>query len=62
MGNYISSTMNCGNKVVGIVETYKDVRATYKTNRMPKDLNTEDKKFEVKVQIHNQRIKMYVTK
>ena len=54
--------MKYGNKVLGIVETYKDVRATYKTNRMPKDLNIEDKKFEVKVQIHNQHIKMYIAK
>ena len=62
MGNYISRTMKYINEVVGIVETYKDVWATCKTNHIPKDLNTEDKKSEVKVHIQNQRIKMYVTK
>ena len=41
MGNYISRTMKYSNKVVGIVETYKDARATYKTNNMPKDLSIE---------------------
>ena len=41
---------------------YEDVRATYKTNHVPKYLNIEDKKSEVKVQIQNQRIKIYVTK
>ena len=62
MSNYISITMKYGNKVLGTVETYKDIRATYKTNHTPKDLNTEDKKFEVKVHIHNQHNKMYVAK
>ena len=58
MCNYISRTIKYGNKVVGIVETYKDVRVTYKTNHMPKYLTIEDKKSEVKVQIQNQRIKI----
>ena len=62
MGNYISRTMKYGNKVVGIVETYKYVLSTYKTNHMPKYLNIENKKSEVKVQTQNQHIKMYVTK
>ena len=44
------------------METYKDVWAKYKTNHMPKYLNTEDKKSEIKVYIQNQRIKMYVIK
>ena len=62
MGNYISRTTNYGNKVVGIMETYEDVWYTYKTNHMPKYLTIGDKKSEVKVQIQNQRIKIYVTK
>ena len=62
MGNYISRTMNYSNKVVGIVETYKDVRATYKTNNMPKDLSIEWKNAEVKTQIQNHCIKMCITK
>ena len=62
MGNYISRTMKYGNEVVGIFETYEDVQATYKTNHIPKYLTIEDKKSEFKVQIHNQRIKMYITK
>ena len=62
MGNYISNTMKCGNEVVGVVETYEDVRATYYTNHMPKDLSIEDKKSDFKIQIQNQCIKMYVTK
>ena len=49
MGNYISRTMKYGKKLVGIVETYKDVRATYETNRMLKYLTIEDNQFEVKV-------------
>ena len=48
--------------MVGIVEMYKDVRATYEKNHMPKYLNIDDKKSEVKVQIQNQRIKMYIIK
>ena len=62
MDNYISSTIKYSNKVVVIVDTYKDVQATYETNHMPKYLNMEDNNFEVKVQIHNHHIKMYVTK
>ena len=62
MGNYISSTMKYGNEVVGIVDTYKDFLSTFKTNHMPKYLNIEDKKSEVKVQTQNQRIKMHITK
>ena len=62
MGYYISRTMKYGNKVVGIVETYEDVRSTYKSNHMPKYLIIEDKQSEFKVQIHNQFIKMYATK
>ena len=31
MGNYISRNMKYVNKVVGIVDTYKDVRSTYNT-------------------------------
>ena len=62
MGNYISRTTKYDNKVVGIVETYKYVRATYGTNHTPKGLIIEDKKSEVNIQIHNQRIKMYATK
>ena len=54
--------MKYSNKVVGIVETYRDVQATYKTKHMPKYLYIEDKKSEVKVQIQNQRTKMYLTK
>ena len=54
--------MKYGNKVIWIVETYEDVRATYETNHMPKDLTIEDNNSEVKVQIQNQRIKFYITK
>ena len=54
--------MKYSHKVVGIVETYKDIRATYKTNHMPKILNIEYKKSEVNVQIMNKNIKMYATK
>ena len=35
--------MKYSNKVVGIVETYRDVQATYKTKHMPKYLYIEDK-------------------
>ena len=62
MGYYISRTMKYVNKVVGIVETYEDVWSTYKANHMPKYLIIEDKQSEFKLQIQNQRIKMYVTK
>ena len=62
MGNYISRTMKHGNEVVGIVETYEDVRYTYKTNHMSKDLRIEDNKSEVKIHIQNQGIKMYIMK
>ena len=62
MGNFISMTMKYGNKLVGIVKIYEDVWATYDTNHLPKYLNIEDKKSEVKINIQNQRIKMYVTK
>ena len=62
MGNYISRTMKYHNKVVGIVEMYGEVLATYKTNHMHKYLNIGDKKSEVKLYIQNQRIKMYVKK
>ena len=51
MGNYISRTTKYGREVVGIVETYEDVRATYKTNHTPKYLNIEDNKDEFKVHI-----------
>ena len=51
MGNYISRTMKYGNKVVVIVDTYKDVRSTYKSNQMPKYLTIEDNQSEVKVHI-----------
>ena len=61
IGNYIVRTIKYGNKVVGIVETYEYVQDTYKTNRMPKMLTIEDKKFEVKVHIQNHRIKIYIT-
>ena len=54
--------MKYGNGVVSIVETYKDFQATDEKNQMTKDLNIEEKKSEIKVQIQNQRIKMYVTK
>ena len=54
--------MKYGNEVVSTVEAYEDVRATYETNHMPKYLKIEEKKSEVKVQIQNQRIKMYVMK
>ena len=62
MGNYISSNMTQGNKLVGILEINKDVRATYGTNHMPKYLSIEDKKSEVNIYIQNQCIKMYVMK
>ena len=48
--------------MVGIVETYEDIWSTYGTKHMPKYLNTEDKKSKVKIQIKNQRIKIYVMK
>ena len=51
MGNYISRTINYGNEVVGIVDTYEDVQATYKTKHTPKYLTIEDNKYEVKLQI-----------
>ena len=54
--------MKYGNGVVSIVKTYKDFQATDEKNQMTKDLNIEEKKSEIKVQIQNQRIKMYVTK
>ena len=54
--------MKYGNKVVVIVDTYKDVRSTYKSNQMPKYLTIEDNQSEVKVHISNQCIKIYVTK
>ena len=57
MSNYISRTMKYGNEVVEIVETYKYVRATYKTNHMHKLLTIEDNQSDVKVQIQNKRIK-----
>ena len=62
MGNYISSTKKYGNGVVVIVEMNKDVGFTYRTNHMLKYLTIEDKQSEVKVQIQNHHIKMYVTK
>ena len=49
MGNYISRTINYGNKVVGIVKTDEDVQATYGTNHMLKYLNIEYKKSEVNI-------------
>ena len=49
MDNYISRSMNYGNKVVGIVEMYKDFQAKYNKNFMPKDVHIEDNKSEVKV-------------
>ena len=48
--------------MVGIVETYKDAHDIYDKNQTPKYLRIEEKKFEFKVQIKNQCIKMYVTK
>ena len=58
----MSRTINYGNKVVVIVETYEDVQSPYRTKHMPKYLNIEYKKYEFKIQIQNHRIKMYVTK
>ena len=34
----------------------------FEKNHMPKELSDEDKKKEVKVEIHKQRIKMYVNR
>ena len=62
MGTYISRTIKYSNEVLGVVETYKDVRDTYETNHMSNYLNIEDNKSEVKEQIQNQLIKMYVKK
>ena len=42
MDNYISTIIKYGNKVVGILETYKGIQSTYGTNRMPKYLSIED--------------------
>ena len=54
--------MKYGNEVVGIVEMYKVFQDTYGTNHMHKYLRIEENKSEVKIKIHNQHIKMYVTK
>ena len=54
--------MKYGNEVLSVVETYKDVRTKYETNHMPNYLNIEDNKSEVKEQIQNKIIKMYVKK
>ena len=54
--------MKYSNQVVCIVETYEDAWSTHKVTHMHKYLNIEDKNSEVKLQIQNQRIKIYVTK
>ena len=44
MCNYISRNIKYGKKLVGIVEMYKHVQATYEINHMLKYLNIKEKK------------------
>jgi len=58
MEEYILRKLNNGSDVLPLVRDQKDPHLAFETKHLPKDLSAEDKKSEVKVEIHKQRIKL----
>ena len=62
MEEYILRKLDNGSDVLPLVREQKDPRVSFEKKHLPKELSTEDKKSEVKVEVHKQRIKMYVNR
>ena len=54
--------LNNGSDVLPLIRDQKDPRVAFETKHLPKDLSAVDKQSEVKVEVHKQRIKMYVNR
>ena len=62
MEEYILRKLNNGSDVLPLVRDQKDPSVVFETKHLPKDLSAVDKQSEVKVEVHKQRIKMYVNR
>ena len=58
MEEYILRKLDNGSDVLPLVREQKDPRISFEEKHLPKELSTKDKKSEVKVEVHKQRIKM----
>ena len=57
MEEYILRKLDNGSDVLPLVREQKDPGIRFEKNHLPKELSTENKKSEVKVEVHKQRIK-----
>jgi len=62
MVEYILSNFDNANDVLSVVRDEVDPIVDFETNNLPKDLTEEEKKSGVKVEIQQQRIKLYMTR
>ena len=61
ISNYIVRDVNNPEDMVSVVCDMIDSRSHFYNNNKPKGLTGKDKKFNINVQIHKQRIKLYLS-